>query len=172
MRNVATPFPEGCLPPPHLLVVGTMTGEVSFRVTRHPAEQVNAFARHQAIARHIAIPSPAAERIARDLHEEFRGAAIDGQPLWYQIDWESVERALSEFDHFTGKRERLGDIGVGDSVQVEMHVLGGCKMRGRVDGIHGQRFLISLDCAIGDLKAVFAPRTLLKPILRPCPVSA
>ncbi len=158
---------------PCLVALQTATGAVTFLVTRHPAAQIDHLGMQLEVARSAIFTTPHAERIATELRGELEEKSISawGDHPYYLLDWEDVEHLVAEFDLATGHRMRRGDVAVGDAVQVEMRTASPeepRKLRGEVSAIHGRRYLVRLEHAVGDLVSVWAPRGLLKPIVRTC----
>lgn len=155
---------------PCLVALQTATGSITFLVTRHPASQLDHLGTQLEIARRLVVTTPHAERIANELRAQFADAVIStlGNHPYFLVDWEAVEAALGEFDHTTGKRLRMGDVAVGDQVQVEISTVGqpGRKFRGKVTAITGRRYAVKLDRPDGDLGSLLAPRSQLKPVVR------
>lgn len=162
---------------PCLVALQTATGAVTFLVTRHPAAQIEHLGTQLEVSRSMVVTTPHAERIANELRTELADQVVSawGNHPYFLADWEEVERLVGEFDHASGRRLRRGDVAVGDPVQVEIKTAAGDearKARGEVSAIHGRRYLVRLERAIGDLVSVWAPRSLLKPVIRACALVA
>ena len=160
-----------------LAIVATATGAVTFLVTRHPGVQLAHLGTQLEIARSLVITTPHAERISSQLQAEFAGKALStfGDHPYFLVDWEEVERVLAEYDLATGRRLRMGDVAVGDLVQVEIATTSAPhrKLRGLVTAIAGRRYAVKLDEPDSELRALLAPRSQLKPVRRtPSPVEA
>lgn len=157
---------------PCLVALQTATGAVTLLVTRHPASQIAHLGTQLEIERRMVVTTAHAERISAELRAQFADKAVSawgGQP-YYLVDWEAVEAAIADFDFATGRRHRLGDVAVGDRVQVELATLGNPqeKRRGEVSSISGCRYLVRLLEPLGEPTGVWAPRSQIKPIVRCC----
>lgn len=158
---------------PALVALQTATGAVTFLVTRHPAAQIEHLGTQLQIDRSLVVTTPHAERIANELRTELAEKQLTtfGTHPYFQADWEDVEQLVGEFDPATGQRLRRGDVSVGARVQVALEVPEGQppkNARGEVTGIHGRRYLVRLDKPVGAVVSMWAPRSLIKPIVRAC----
>lgn len=153
-----------------LVAVRTATGVVTFKVTRRPTEQVIHLGTQLVIDQRSVLATPHAERIARELREQFTDHAVGvvSREPWFLVDWEQVTRAIEDFDPATGWRTRLGDISVGAEVQVDLwnHEYPDSKRRGQVVGIAGRRYIVKLSQPYGRVGEVIAPRSMVKPVVR------
>lgn len=86
-----------------------------------------------------------------------------GMP-WCMVDFQDLAAQMAMFDPATGRRLQLADLKIGDPVAVAG------AGRGKVVSIRADgRYQVDLDAPKGDLIGVDAPRSLLKPVLRPVP---
>ena len=158
---------------PVLVAIQTATGAVTFLVTRHPQQQIEHLGTQLQIAHRLVYTTPHAERICRELREQFEDKVLTthGQQPFFLLDWETVLATFEDYDAETGQRMRLGELAVGDIVMTELSA-GGERLRGEIRSITGRRFLIRLLKAAGELQAVWAPRSRIKPHLRPVGLEA
>ena len=159
---------------PYLVALQTATGAVTFLVTRHPATQLEHLGTQLELAHRLVLTTAHAERIASELRAEFADKELTawGHHPYYQVDWEDVLRLVDEFDPATGKRTSRAGVSVGDTVQVDISTALPHQIhrgrRGEVVSIAGRRYLVRLLEPIGDFTAMWAPRSLIKPVVRAC----
>lgn len=164
------PAPQADLSPPlHLVACRTSTGSVTFFASRRPVDQLIHLGTELQVDRRTYVPTPHAERIVAELQAEFAEDRLTqwaGRP-YFHMDWERVEATVAEFDMRTGQRIRRAGVEVGQPVQVQMGLADSqSKLRGEVRAIAEKRYLVHLDKPVGDMKAGWFTRQLLKPIVR------
>lgn len=163
----ALPVPGLCL-----VAVQTATKAVTFFSTRHPHDQIVHLGTALTVENRLTVATAHADRLAAELRAQFYEKVLTayGNRPWFLVDWEDVVAAIGEFDLATGRRQVLGDVALGDQVQVELSTASdpALKARGEITAISGVRFLVRLNNPIGELSGCWAPRSAIKPIRRAC----
>jgi hypothetical protein len=145
---------------PAVIIIQNDAGLCAVLDTREPHRNLMHIASTYTIERREALATHCHQEIAWQLREWLTSKHA-GMP-WAMVDFEDLKAQLAMFDPMTGKRRSLGGINVGDRVATAD--LG----RGKVVAIRPDgRFQINLDNPKGTLYSVLAPRSLIKPVLRP-----
>lgn len=102
-----------------------------------------------------------AEPIVEAVGRHFSLHRRDAFGPWYAADYDDVLRVLNDYDMQTGRRWRDERYEVGSRVRVQ----GAGK--GRITGFRGPHIVVDLDGPAGATSIVIAPKSLVKPVLRP-----